>query len=155
MESHELDDPAAAEAELATLQAQRSALAERAATAPWWYDALLSLLLFAFISSYALHDTRVTLVVAAVFLLCLRGMIALYRRLTGFWVNGFRKGPTRLAVVVWVAAVLAVLGAGFAADGLLGWTAAMPVAGAVLAVALFLVNRWWVRIYVSELRAER
>ena len=127
MESNEPDDRATAAAELATLRANRDALAQRVATAPWWYDVLL---------------------------LSLRGMVVLFRRITGFWVDGLRKGPTRKAVAGWVVAVMAVLGAGSAADGLLGWTAAMPVAGAVLAVGLFFVNRWWVRIYVAELRAE-
>ncbi len=70
MESNELDDRAAAEAQLATLQAQRTALAERATT-PWWYDALLGLLLFGFVASYSLDNTWVTLAAVAVFLLCL------------------------------------------------------------------------------------
>ena len=50
MESHECDDRAGAEAQLATLQAQRAALADRAVQ-PWWYDALLGLLLFGFVAS--------------------------------------------------------------------------------------------------------
>ena len=149
MESNDVSDRAAAEAELATLQAQRAALADRAMQ-PWWYDALLGLLLFAFISSYSLHDTWITLAALVVFLLCLRGMMALYRRLTGFWVDGFRRGPTRRAIVVWVVAVLAVLGAGFAADE--HWRGAMVVAGAVLGVGVAAVSRWWTRIYVAELR---
>ena len=90
METDDLDRDAAA-AELAALQADRDALAARAVQ-PWWYDALLGLLLFAFISSYSLHNTWITLAALAVFLLCLRGMMALYRRLTGFWVDGFRRG---------------------------------------------------------------
>ena len=149
MESNDVSDRAAAEAELATLQAQRTALADRAMQ-PWWYDALLGLLLFGFISSYALHDTWVTLAALVVFLLSLRGMVALYRRLTGFWVDGFRRGPTRRAIVVWVVLVLAVLGGGFAADE--HWRGAMVVAGAVLGVGVAAVSRWWTRLYVAELR---
>ncbi|TFV54197.1 hypothetical protein E4P41_19495 [Geodermatophilus sp. DF01-2] len=84
----------------------------------------------------------------AAFLLCLRGMMALYRRLTGFWVDGFRRGPTRRAIVVWVVVVLAVLGAGFAVES--HWRGAMVVAGAVLGIGLVLVNQWWARIYVAE-----
>jgi drug/metabolite transporter (DMT)-like permease len=149
MESNDVSDRAAAEAELASLQAQRAALADRAMQ-PWWYDALLGLLLFGFISSYALHDTWVTLAALVVFLLSLRGMVALYRRLTGFWVDGFRRGPTRRAIVVWVVVVLAVLGAGFAADE--HWRGAMVAAGAVLGVGVAAVSRWWTRLYVAELR---
>src|SRR3712207_9196108 len=101
MESNEASDRDAARAELAALQSQRAALADRAMQ-PWWYDALLGLLLFGFVSSYSLQSTWVTLVALVVFLLCLRGMVALYRRLTGFWLDGFRRGPTRRAVVAWV-----------------------------------------------------
>jgi hypothetical protein len=52
--------------------------------------------------------------------------------------------------VVWVVVVLAVLGAGFAADE--HWRGAMVVAGAVLGVGVAAVSRWWTRIYVAELR---
>ena len=154
MESNEVSDRAAAEAELATLQSQRAALAERAMQ-PWWYDALLSLLLFGFIASYSLRDNWVTLAAVVVFLLCLRGMVVLYRRHTGFWVHGFRKGRTRKAIRVWFVCVVVVLAAGFTAELALDLRGAMVVAGAVLAVALLLVNRWWTRIYVAELRGER
>jgi hypothetical protein len=153
MESREFDDRAAAEAQLATLDAQRSALADRAMQ-PWWYDALLGVLLFGFVASYAWHDTRLTLGATAVFLLCLRGMVALYKRHTGFWISGFRQGRTRWAIAVWVVCVLVVLGAGFTLDGAgLPW--AMPAAGAVLGVAVAAVGRWWTRIYVAELREGR
>src|SRR5215212_10213245 len=154
MESHEPDIRAAAETQLATLQAQRAALAERAMQ-PWWYDALLGLLLFGLISSYAVHDTRLSLAAVVVFLLCLRGMVTLYKRHTGFWISGFRPGRTRRAVAVWIVCVLAVLGTGFAVDGALGWPGAMVVAGAVLGIGVAAVSRWWTRIYVAELREGR
>ncbi len=149
MESNEVSDRAAAEAELAALRSQRAALADRAMQ-PWWFDALLGLLLFAFVSSYALHSPWVTLAAVAAFLLCLRGMVELYRRHTGFWVHGFRRGKTLRAVLVWAAFALGVLLAGFAADD--HWGGAMVVAGAVLGVGVAVVSRWWTRIYVAELR---
>jgi hypothetical protein len=152
MESNEVPDRAAAEAQLTALRSQRAALAERAVQ-PWWYDALLGLLLFGFVSSYALHDNWVSLAAVVVFLLCLRGMVALYTRRTGFWVSGFRQGRTWRAVLVWAAFALGVLLAGFAADD--HWGGAMVVAGAVLGVGVALVSRWWTRIYVAELRDER
>ena len=149
MESNEVSDRAAAEADLAALRSQRAALADRAMQ-PWWYDALLGLLLFGFVSSYALHSTWVSLAALVVFLLCLRGMVALYARRTGFWVSGFRHGRTWRAVLVWVAFALGVLLAGFAADE--HWGGAMVVAGAVLGVGVAVVSRWWTRIFVAELR---
>ena len=151
MESHEVSDRAAAEAELAALQSQRAALADRAVQ-PWWYDALLSLLLFGFIASYSLRNNWVTLAAVVVFLLCLRGMVVLYRRHTGFWVHGFREGRTWRAVCVWIAFALVVLLAGFTADA--HWGGAMVVAGAVLGVGVALTSRWWTRIYVAELRRQ-
>jgi len=153
METDETSDRASAEAQLATLHAQRAALAERAMQ-PWWYDALLGLLLFGFIASYSLRNNWISLVAVVVFLLCLRGMVTLYRRHTGFWVHGFRKGRTRKAIAVWFVCVLVVLGAGFTAELALDLRGAMVVAGAVLAVGLVLVSRWWSRIYIAELRGQ-
>jgi len=154
MENDALADRAAAESELAALHAQRTALAERAMQ-PWWYDALLGLLLFAFVGSYSLRNNWITLAAVVVFMVCLRGMIALYRRHAGFWVHGFRKGRTRRAIRVRVVCVLLVLGAGFTAELAFDVRGAMVVAGAVLGVALALVDRWWSRIYIAELRAEQ
>ena len=149
MESNGVSDRTAAEAELATLRAQRAAFADRAVQ-PWWYDALLGLLLFGFVSSYSLHSTWVTLVALGLFLLGIRGLVAGYRRRTGFWVSGLREGRTGRAVLVWAGFALLVLLAGFAAED--RWRGAMVVAGAVLGVGVALVSRWWTRIYVAELR---
>ena len=145
--------PGAAEAaaQLAALQADREALADRVVQ-PWWYDALLGLLLFGFVSSYALHDTWFSLAALVVFLVCLRGLVEVYKRRTGFWVDGFREGRTWRAVSVWIAFALVVLLTGFAADD--HWGGAMVVAGAVLGVGVALVSRWWTRIYVAELRRQ-
>jgi hypothetical protein len=154
MENDTPTDRAAAEAELATLHAQRASLADRAMQ-PWWYDALLSLLLFGFIASYSLRNNWITLAAVVVFLLCLRGMVVLYRRHTGFWVHGFRKGRTRKAIHAWFVCVVAVLGVGFTAELAFDIRGAMVVAGAVLAVSLALVNRWWSRIYIAELREQQ
>jgi len=151
MESHEDDDRTTAEAQLVTLQAQRTALAGRAMQ-PWWYDALLGLLLFGFVASYSLRNTWVTLAAAAVLLVCLRGMVALYKRHTGFWVSGLRRGSTSRAVTFWIVCVVVVLGAGFTAELALDVQGAMVVAGAVLGVAVALVSRWWTRLYIAELR---
>ena len=147
-------DRSAAEAQLATLQAHRSALAERAMQ-PWWYDALLGLLLFGFVASYSLRNSWITLAAAAVFLICLRGLVALYRSRTGFWVNGFRRGRTRTAVTVWFGCVVVVLGAGFVAELALDVRGAMVVAGAVLGIVVVAVSRWWTLVYIAELREER
>ena len=83
MASGEVSERAAAEAQLTALRSQRAALAERAVQ-PWCCDALLGLLLFGFVISYALHGTWGSLAALVVLLLCLRGMVALHARRTGF-----------------------------------------------------------------------
>ena len=151
MESNEVSDRAAAAAELAALQSRRAALAERA-TQPWWYDALLGLLIAGFLASYSLRNTWVTLGALVLLLVALRAMVALYTRLTGMWVNGFRKGSTRRPIHVWLVLYAVVLGAAASAEYLLDVRGAMAVGGVVIGIGLALISRWWTRIYVAELR---
>lgn len=144
-------DPTAAAAELAALDADRAALADRVMQ-PWWYDALLGLLVAGFVASYSLRSTWVTLVALVVLLLGLRGLMALYRRITGVWVNGLRPGPTRRATTVWFAGYGVVLAAGAVAEYGLEIRGGMVVAGVVLGVGIALISQWWTRIYIAELR---
>ncbi|MGR6967239.1 hypothetical protein ACU610_22545 [Geodermatophilus sp. URMC 61] len=154
MERNAVPDRSTAEAELATLHAQRAALADRAVH-PWWYDALLGLLVFGLLASYSARNPWVTLGALVLFLLALRGMVALYTRLTGLWVSGLRQGPTRRATHVWFVLYAVVLAAAAAAEYLLDLRGAMVVGAAVIGVGLALISRWWTRIYVAELRGER
>ena len=109
MESDDLAvDRAAAAAQLETLQADRAVLADRAMQ-PWWYDALLGLLIFELVASYSLHDQWVTVVALLVFLAGNSGLMAVYKRLTGFWVNGQRPGRTRRAMWIWLVGAVVVL----------------------------------------------
>jgi hypothetical protein len=142
-----------AAAQHAALQEDRTALAERVVQ-PWWYDALLGLLVAGFLASYSLRSTWVTCGVLVLFLLALRGMVALYTRLTGLWVNGLREGPTRRAVHVWLVLYAVVLAGAATAEYLLDLRGAMAVGGVVIGVGLALISRWWTRIYVAELRGQ-
>ena len=153
MESDEVSDRDAARAELAALQSQRAALAERAMQ-PWWYDAALGLLVFQLIASYSSHEHWVT--VAALLVLGLGCLVLMnvYERITGFWVNGLRPGETQRAVRVWFVGYVVVLAAAAGAEFGLGWRGAMVVGGAVLGVGVALTSRWWARIYIAELRKE-
>ncbi len=152
MESEALDRDDAA-AQLAALQADRTALAEQVVQ-PWWYDALLGLLIAGFLASYSLRSTWVSLGALVLLLAGLRGLVALYTRLTGLWVNGFRAGATRRAIHVWLVGYAVVVGAAAGAEYLLGLRGAMAVGGVVVGVGLALVSRWWTRIYVAELRGQ-
>jgi hypothetical protein len=144
-------DQATAAADLAALQAGRVAMADRAMQ-PWWYDAILGLLVFVLVGSYSVHRDWVTLVAVAVVLAGCYGLKALYRQRTGFWVNGLRPGSTRRAIRVWFGAYVVVLALAAGAEYGLGWRGAMVVGGAVLGVGIALISRWWTRIYVAELR---
>ena len=146
-------DATAAAAELAALDADRAALAERVVQ-PWWFDALLGLLVAGFISSYSSHDIRVIMGALVLFGAAIHGLMAIYRRITGLWVNGLRPGPTRRAIRVWFVVYALVLGAAAAFEFLLDVRGAMVVGGVVLGVSLAFISQWWTRIYVAELRGE-
>jgi hypothetical protein len=152
MESQPMDAPSAA-AELAALDADRAALAERVRQ-PWWYDALLGLLVAVFISSYSTHNAWVIMGAFVLFAAGMRGLMAVYRRITGMWVNGLRPGPTQRAIKVWYVVYAVVLGAAGAAEFLLDIRGAMVVGGVVLGIAIAVVSQWWIRIYEAELRGE-
>jgi len=154
MESEELStDRAAAAAQLAALQADRERLARRVVT-PWWYDACLGLTVLLLLSSISFRDSVWQFVVGGAGLLLLWGVATAYRRITGVWVNGLRRGRTRRLMWIWLALYTVVLALAAGAEFVLGLRGAMVVGGAVLGVALALISRWWMRIYVAELRGE-
>src|SRR5215207_4678995 len=146
-------DTTAAAAELAALDADRAALADRVVQ-PWWYDALLGLLVAGFISSYSTRNVWVILAAFLVLALGLRGLMAVYRRITGMWVSGLRPGPTQRAIRVWFVVYAVVVAAAAVFEYGLEIRGAMVVAGIVLGVAIAVISQWWARINVAELRGE-
>jgi hypothetical protein len=148
-----MTDPTTAAADLASLRAGRAAMADRAMQ-PWWYDVLLGLLVFGFISSYSVRETWVTTVALVVFCAGTLALAASYKRITGFWVNGLRTGRTEKAIRVWLVGYLLVLAVAGGAEYGLDVRGAMVVAGAVLGVGIALLSRWWTRLYIAELRGE-
>lgn len=142
-----------AAAHLASLQAGRTAMAERAMQ-PWWHDALLGLLVFGLVASYSAHEKWVTLVALLVFLGGVLFLVSAYKRITGFWVNGFRPGRTRKAVRAWLVGYVLVLALAGGAEYGLGWRGAMVVGGVVLGVGVALFSRWWTHLFIAELRGE-
>ena len=109
--------------------AQLSTLrADRAALAdrvvqPWWHDVACGLLLFG-----------------------LAGVAWTYWRRTGLWGH-----PDRTVWMTWVPLVVVVLVPAFVLADRHVW--AMPVAGAVLGIALALLGRRWSRQWAAELRS--
>jgi peptidoglycan/LPS O-acetylase OafA/YrhL len=147
MESDAIDRDVAA-AQLAALQADRAALAERVLQ-PWWYDVSLGLLLFGFLASYAFDSLWVTFPALVLFGAGLGALVAAYRRITGVWVRTGRRAMALWGVLVLLVLVPAlVLSEGFDQH----W--AMVVAGAVLGVAVAVLSRLWGRAYAAGLRDE-
>ena len=143
MESHE--DRAAAAAQLATLQAQRTALADRVVP-PWWHDVACGALLFALVSANAIEPSWAGALVTLVCAVGL-GLVAwTYWRRAGVWAY-----PDRAQWLVWVPLVAVVLVPAFVLADDHAW--AMPAAGAVLGTALALLGRRWSRQWAAELRA--
>ena len=153
MESDRLtSDPTDAAAQLAALRAQRQAMADRV-RAPWWYDVALGGAVFLCSAAVSLRDTRAwQLVALGTALLLIWVVFSAYRRTTGVWVNGLRRGRTRRTLAVWFPLYAVVMTAGLVAELRLGLTGAMAAAGVVLGVAFVPISRWWMRIYAAELR---
>jgi len=121
---------------------------------PWWYDAVLGLLVFGLLSVLALNNPFVTVGAVVVFSLGMRWLMSTYQRLTGFWVNGMRRGRTRKATTVWfVLYGLTVVPALVLALAFDHWWVLVAV-GAVMGLSIALISRWWTHIYIAELREE-
>ncbi|SFO12041.1 hypothetical protein SAMN05660359_01538 [Geodermatophilus obscurus] len=144
-------DPDTAVAQLAALQADRVALADRALQ-PWWYDVLLGMAVFGLLSVVAAGNVFATLAGVALFSAGLGWLVSTYRRRTGFWVDGFRRGAMRRAssvyLVVYVLVVVPALVLALGFDR--SW--ALVAAGAVAGVTAAVTSRWAGHLYVRELR---
>ena len=144
-------DRSGAAAQLAALESDRAAMADRAMQ-PWWYDAVLGLATAAFFSSYAFWFPWLPMVAVVLYALVARWLMAQYQRITGFWVRGDRPGPTRRAQRAWLVLAGVVLVPGMLLELAFDVHGAMVVVGVVLGVGIAVVSRWWTRIYVAELR---
>jgi hypothetical protein len=146
MESDHVDRDTAV-AQLAALQADRDALADRVVQ-PWWHDVAAGLLLFGLLSSWVIDTSWVQALVTLAFAAGLAVLAWTYWRRTGVWAY-----PDRSMWLTWVplAVVVLVPALVLAEDHGRPW--AMPVAGAVLGLALALLGRRWSRQWVAELRS--
>jgi hypothetical protein len=155
METHEgTTGVAEASAQLAALQADREAVAARAMQ-PWWYDAALGVLVFAVVAQFSLDSDVVSVIVPLVVVAGCFALTQVYRRMTGFFVSGFRSGRPRRAMWAWSVGYAVVAGAGIVAEEEFGLRGAMVAAGVVLGIGIALLSRWWTRLYIAELRDAR
>src|SRR3712207_6685363 len=94
-------DAVTAAAQLAALQADRDRLADRAMQ-PWWHDVGLGVVVFGLISASAVDNPVIMIAVIVICAAGLGALVSAYKRVTGMWVNVFRRGPTRKAVNTWM-----------------------------------------------------
>jgi len=142
-------DPATA---LATVSQSRAALAERVIT-PVWYHPILGLAIGLFFASYGTHNWWViTPAEALLFVVCFV-LRAAYRRITGVWMSGYRRGRTRPATFT-LLAILVALPVGAAVldeHAHVHW--AWYAAGALAVPSVIVFGRWFDELLRAELRA--
>ena len=144
-------DEATAARQLAQLRADRAAMADRALQ-PWWYDVALGLLVFGLLSVLAVGNPFLTIGAVALFGAGLRWLVSAYQRITGFWVDGFRAGPTRKAAYVYLVVYALVVVPALVLELAFDTSWPLVVAGAVAGVTAAGTSRWFGTLYVRELR---
>lgn len=137
----------AARAALVQVEAGRSAAARRVST-PWWFHPLLGAALAAMLAALSLRGPAVA-VVLVLALAAQVALYALYRRLTGLWVNtwhveGMRRVTTAATAV---SLLLCVLGVGL--DRGAGVRGAAAITGVVLGLGYVIYWRWVERRLVA------
>ncbi|SDO88355.1 Protein of unknown function [Klenkia soli] len=133
-----------AAADLAALDADRAALADRVAPAAWFGPAL-GLLLFVFLSSNAFDSPWVTVPALLGFGIGIGLLVNAYRVRTGVWAS---TPPRQLAG--WAVFVVAVLTPTYLLADDHPWV--FVVAGAVLGTAIAVLSHRWTRAWQRELR---
>jgi hypothetical protein len=139
---------------LSALDAKRAAEVQmaRAATCPPWRHALFGLLMGGLVASPAFEmTTRITILV--VILCCIPVIIQSDRKRMGMFINGYRRGKTRI-VALGVLAVVLGLYAISVVRGLDHHDHIAPLLlGAVAVVVATLGSILWQRVFVREMGA--
>jgi hypothetical protein len=139
---------------LSALDAKRAAEVQmaRAATCPPWRHALFGLLMGGLVASPAFEmSTRITILV--VILCCIPVIIQSDRKRMGMFINGYRRGKTRI-VALGVLAVVLGLYAISVVRGLDHHDHIAPLLlGAVAVVVATLGSILWQRVFVREMGA--
>jgi hypothetical protein len=133
-----------AAADLAALDRDRAALAERVAT-PWWFGPGMGAALFLVIASNAVEPEWVSVPAVLLGALGIGALAGVYQRRSGVW----RTIPPRL-MAGWLVFAAVVLVPAFVLGDERPWV--FVVAGAVLGVAIAVLSRRWTRAWQRELR---
>lgn len=146
METNDGMTGSAARAALTKVEAGRSAASRRVRT-PWWFHPLLGGALGAMLAALSLRGPAVA-VVLVLALVAQVALYALYRRLTGLWINTWHVEGMRqvTAAATAVCLLLLAVGIGFERAEVRGAAAVM---GVVLGVAYVVYWRWVERRLVA------
>jgi hypothetical protein len=139
---------------LTALDAKRQAEEQmaRAAHCPPWRHAVFGLLMGALVASPAFADVARYAILAAIFC-CIPVIIRSDRKRTGMFINGYRRGKTRLVVFA-VLAVELTLYAYSAYRGMELHDHVVPLALGVAGVAIGIAGSLlWQRVFVREMTA--
>ena len=147
METDDGMTDSAARAALTEVEAGRSAAARRVTT-PWWFHPLLGAALAAMLAALSLRGPAVA-VVLVLALAAQVALYALYRRLTGLWVNTWHVEGMRRVTAAATAVYLLLLALGVGLELGAGARGAAAITGVVLGVAYVVYWRWVERRLVA------
>jgi len=132
---------------MAHVEAGRSAAARRVTT-PWWFHPLLGAALAAMLAAFSLRGPAFA-VVLVLALAAQVALFALYRRLTGLWVNTWHVEGMRRVTAAATAAYALLIVLGIELDRGAGVQGAAAITGVVLGVVYVVHWRWVERRLVA------
>jgi hypothetical protein len=136
------------------LQATRAEVGRRAVT-PWWFYPIFGLLSGVAMASFS---TRSPLVILGAVWAANGGAVALayaYKRITGMWISGLRRGKTRRATAALILVYGSLLPLVWWLEFHVDVRGAAVVGGLVLAVAMTVIGAWSNRLFRAELTGVR
>lgn len=134
------------------MEAGRGQIADRLITPPW-YHPVLGLLAGGLIASAEWHSLAVFLSALLVYAVGAGVLVSSYRRLTGIWVSGLRRGRAGRVSMLLVGALYVLAGLAAILDLALGLRGAFLVAGGFAVVAVVVLGRRFDDALRAELRA--
>jgi hypothetical protein len=137
---------------LATVELTRAQMADRLVT-PAWYHPTLGLLAGGLIASGELHNLFLFLAALLVYAVGCGVLVSSYRRLTGVWVSGLRRGPAGRVSVLLIGTLYVIAGLSALCGLALGLPGAFVVGGAAAFVAVVVLGRRFDEALRGELRA--
>ncbi|MDQ1665902.1 MAG: hypothetical protein QOH75_1933 [Actinomycetota bacterium] len=144
-------DPDEAAAALHHVDAGRQHVADRLIT-PAWYHPVLGLLAGGLIASAEWRSIAVFLSALLVYAVGCGVLVSSYRRLTGIWVSGLRRGPAGRVSLTLVGALYVIAGLGAVLEFGLDLRGAFVAGGLVAVVVVIVLGRRFDEALRAELR---